>query len=333
VNVLNWLRNIARTGIKDSDEYQVRRGILLSNYISLILIGALTLLYIVRRTYFASMPGGISLLSYLLGIIAFITPILSNKAGFTTFSRIILCYAPVVFIWVVAIKVMWSLPQVVQASYDSVRILFLAVSFIPYLLLDSKKPFLLIMGILPNMLSLLFFDFTLSQFGLGREQHGVVGSEAVLIGSRTFVAYCIISLGCFIFRSIVTYNDELNKVILTELREKSEEIKAQNEELVQSQERLNEINLHLEELVTAKTASIQQQHEKLLHYAYANAHHVRGPVARLLGLIQLSRIKTDLEYPWFFEKVEKEVHDVDVILKGIAHELDEITRLNEEQKS
>ena len=307
---MGWFRNIARTGIKNSDEYQVRRGILISNYISLILMGALTVLFIVRRIYFADLPGGINLFSYITGMIVFAIPILANKAGFTSLSRILLCYAPVLVIWVVSIKVMMTLPAVVQASYDSIRILFLAVSFIPYLLLDSKKPVLLILGIMPTLLSLLFFDATLSLFGLGREQQGVEGAETVLIGSRTFVAYCIISLSCYIFRSIITYNDELNKVILSELRLKTQ--------------RLNEINLHLEELVLKKTESIRQQNEQLLKYAYTNAHHVRGPVARLLGLIQLSKLKTDLGYPWLFEKVEQETHAVDTIIRNIAKDLDEI---------
>jgi PAS domain S-box-containing protein len=64
--------------------------------------------------------------------------------------------------------------------------------------------------------------------------------------------------------------------------------------------------------------------ERLLRYAFSNAHQVRGPVARLLGLIQLFKLETDLSYPWFFEKVENEVHSVDAILNTIAQEFDEL---------
>jgi hypothetical protein len=45
---------------------------------------------------------------------------------------------------------------------------------------------------------------------------------------------------------------------------------------------------------------------------------VRGPVARVLGLIQVSKMKTDLDFPWFFEKVEDEAKAIDAILKRIA---------------
>jgi len=216
------------------------------------------------------------------------------------------------------------MPRVEQAAYDSMRIYLLAVSSIPYLLLNEKKPVLLLLGILPTLMSVVLFDWALSQFGISINQKGDVTEESTLVGLRTFIAYCIMSVSSFIFQAIITYNDKLNKHILSELKLKSDEIKLQNEKLIQSQERLNQINQHLEELVLKKTASIKAQNEKILHYAYSNAHHVRGPVARLLGLIELSKMETDLNYPWFFEKVEYTAKEVDSIIKGISKELNEI---------
>jgi hypothetical protein len=281
-------------------------------------------MFIVRRFIFGHIPGGLNIYSFSIGFGAFISPIMFNRAGMTTLSRLILCYTPVGLIWYVGISTVLYRPVIEQAAYDSLRIFLLAFSFIPYLLLDSKKPYLLILGILPTLISLLFFDSIFSLFGLGIQQRGVPGDESLIIGARTFIAYGLISICCYIFHSIITYNDELNRRILEELKNKSEEIKAQNEELVQSQGRVNEINLHLEDLVLKKTKNIRQQHERLLKYAFANAHHVRGPVARLLGLIQLTKMKTDLDYPWFFEKVEHEANQVDEITRGIAKELDAI---------
>ena len=239
-----------------------------------------------------------------VGLVSFTIPILLNRAHFTTLSRILLCYATVCFICYTYVSLMRGLKVIEQANYDSLRIYLLALSFMPYLLLDSKKPFLLIVGILPTLVSLMFFDWALSQVGVGINQRGVPTDESALVGMRTIVAYCVMSISCFIFQSIITHNDSLNKRILSELKIKSEQIETQNEELVQSQRRLNEVNQHLEDLVIKKTEDIKSQNEKILKYAYANAHHVRGPVARLLGLIQLSKLETELDYRWFFEKVE-----------------------------
>ncbi|HMG91909.1 MAG TPA: hypothetical protein VK589_17755 [Chryseolinea sp.] len=219
-----------------------------------------------------------------------------------------------------------------QANYDSLRIYLLALSFIPYLLLDSKKPFLLIAGILPTLVLLVFFDWALSQVGVGINQRGIPTDESALVGMRAIVAYGIMSISCFIFQSIMSHDDSLIKRMLSELKLKSEQIETQNEELVQSQGRLNEINQYLEDLVIKKTEDIKSQNEKILKYAYSNAHHVRGPVARLLGLIQLSKLETDLDYRWFFEKVEISAKEIDEIITGISKELNEMDSTNSNQE-
>lgn len=321
---MNWFRDLTRSGLHDGDAYQKKRSILFANYISLVLSGCILLLFFIRRFIFGQYPGGLNLTQLAIAIVMFLVPILLNRSGQTTLSRLVLCYSPVAVIWLVYISVMKDMEIIEQAGYDSQRIHLLAVSFIPYLLLDIKKPLVLAIGILPTIVSLLFFDSILSLFELGINQRGVPGIESILIGPRTFIAYCIISGGCLMFQSIISYNDELNRKILSELKLKSEKIKSQNEQLMENQNTLNEINLHLEELVLKKTESIKQQNERLLKYAHSNAHDVRGPIARLLGLVQLSRLKTDLDYPWFFEKMENESNKLDEIVKKIASELDQI---------
>src|SRR5678815_2262794 len=96
---MTWFRNIVLSGLSDADEYQKYRGILLSNYISLSLCGVLFLLFFVRRFVFGHVPGGVNLYFLILGLTAFGTPVLLNRAGLTTVSRLMLCYLPVCFLW------------------------------------------------------------------------------------------------------------------------------------------------------------------------------------------------------------------------------------------
>jgi hypothetical protein len=67
-----------------------------------------------------------------------------------------------------------------------------------------------------------------------------------------------------------------------QLNQKAGEIAVQNEELVKAHDNLNQMNTDLEQIVNDRTARIRQQNEILLRYAYTNAHHLRGPVERLL---------------------------------------------------
>lgn len=64
--------------------------------------------------------------------------------------------------------------------------------------------------------------------------------------------------------------------------------------------------------------------EKLIKYAHLTAHEVRGPLARLLGLIEVSKLTDNVDYPWFFDKVIHEAHAIDKILNVINQELNDI---------
>jgi signal transduction histidine kinase len=132
--------------------------------------------------------------------------------------------------------------------------------------------------------------------------------------------------------SVIAYSSKLLKIrydeVFTmladknrELADKASEIEAQNEELQQSQENLFELNNHLEQMVEERTNKVKEQNERLIRYAYTNAHHLRGPVARLLGLVQLSKMDTDLNYEFLFSRVQEQTLELDEVVKGINREL------------
>lgn len=320
---MKMLRKIVRTGLADGQEYHEKRAILLSNYISLTLSGALFTLFIIRRIVFGDVPGGVTTVHLVTGIIVFTSPVFLNGIGKTTLARLILCYVPILYLWWVYISLMKEMPLVESVEYDSCRIFLLALGFIPYLMFDRTRKGLLWSGIVPTLISLLFFDVILSGFGVGVHDKGQPTATYWLMMPRTVVAYGIISVSCFIFQAIIAYNDELTAKIQLQLRLKTEEVNQRNRELMESQERLNDMNARLEEMVQEKTQRLLRQNERIIKYAYTNAHHVRGPVARMLGLIQLSRMENSFDYPWLFGKLEEQAIEVDVIIKDLGRELEE----------
>jgi signal transduction histidine kinase len=66
------------------------------------------------------------------------------------------------------------------------------------------------------------------------------------------------------------------------------------------------------------------QNEHLFKCAYMNSHEVRGPLARILGLIELSRLETDIDYRTFFEKMKQEANDIDKIVRMISDDLNKV---------
>jgi PAS domain S-box-containing protein len=69
---------------------------------------------------------------------------------------------------------------------------------------------------------------------------------------------------------------------------------------------------------------LRKRNEKLMSFAFSNAHHIRGPVARMLGLVRLVRIDNEIDPEWYVQTICKEVHELDKITKTIARELDDI---------
>lgn len=82
--------------------------------------------------------------------------------------------------------------------------------------------------------------------------------------------------------------------------------------------------------ITEKIATqieLHKRNQKLVNFAFSNAHHVRGPVARMLGLVELVKIDKETDRQWYVETISDEVKELDKITKSIARELDEIEEL------
>jgi light-regulated signal transduction histidine kinase (bacteriophytochrome) len=83
--------------------------------------------------------------------------------------------------------------------------------------------------------------------------------------------------------------------------------------------------------ITEKIAiqmELHKRNQKLMKFAFSNAHHVRGPVARMLGLVELVKIDTETDRQWYVQTISNEVQELDKITKSIARELDEIEELS-----
>ncbi len=104
---------------------------------------------------------------------------------------------------------------------------------------------------------------------------------------------------------------ETNKLI----KEKNEEIMAQSEELSEYSEEIRQINEHLEEQVRDRSKALRAKHERLFEYAKMNAHDVRGPLARILGLVQiLNTDHVNKETQNYLEKIKLSAEELDHII-------------------
>jgi len=107
-----------------------------------------------------------------------------------------------------------------------------------------------------------------------------------------------------------------------ELINKSDEIAVQNQELIKIQANLSALNADLEKVVNERTARIQAQNEILIKYSYTNAHHLRGPVARLLGLASIYQLDSQPNPDFFIQKMVEQANEIDSVISRINSELE-----------
>lgn len=126
-------------------------------------------------------------------------------------------------------------------------------------------------------------------------------SEAIVRAQRllnilALAGVLVLATGCFLFYRNAKAQRKMNAVLQEnqeEIMTQTEELTAQTEELKVINEKNEEINANLEAIVDERTRVIKDQNFRLLEYAYFNAHKVRGPLARILGLISI----IEFEFP------------------------------------
>lgn len=98
------------------------------------------------------------------------------------------------------------------------------------------------------------------------------------------------------------------------LRKKNTELKVQSEKIADLiSEKEDIIRMRTEELLSSKSV--------IVRYAFLNSHELRGPLARMMGIIHLASEKAITEKE-FIEKLKESADEVDRAVRKISDELD-----------
>jgi signal transduction histidine kinase len=88
---------------------------------------------------------------------------------------------------------------------------------------------------------------------------------------------------------VAWYFESLRKRAEDDLVNANAEIALQKDQLEEKNQLITSINLHLEDLVLAKTKDLEEKSEELDTFLYQSSHALRRPVARASGLVNLIR--------------------------------------------
>jgi len=122
---------------------------------------------------------------------------------------------------------------------------------------------------------------------------------------------------------------ELEQILLSkslnEVQRKNHQMTNLYEEVRAQKDSLEELNGQLEKLVTIRTEQIINKNQQLLDYAFYNSHKVRGPLARVMGLVYLLRLQPQIDEKSaeLVDRLANSTHELDDMIKQISRVLDE----------
>ncbi len=141
----------------------------------------------------------------------------------------------------------------------------------------------------------------------------------------SFTDYKLPPIILSIFFSLIIYR--FNKINLSyeeKLNSINKDLTFSNEELLTQSEQLSHLNRDLESLVQERSNLLQIKNKQIIEYANLNAHKVRGPLARILGLINISMyVNKEDELRNILELIDVSASELNDIIINISEILSE----------
>ncbi len=113
---------------------------------------------------------------------------------------------------------------------------------------------------------------------------GQLDKKNILTGTMLLLGAIVIHM-----KYVFAKTNEIIEKKNLELQSKQERLREQGEELKQIHDETFQINQNLEQMVLTRTEEVENRNQELSRYAFMNAHHLRAPLTRIIGLSRLIR--------------------------------------------
>lgn len=100
----------------------------------------------------------------------------------------------------------------------------------------------------------------------------------------------------------------------------------QKERIHNQNKAISKANAQLEALIQMSTKRIEEQNKGIIQYAYLNSHKARSPLARIMGLVNLTKfenLKILEKRKFYFNELETNAKELDAVLKEISQMLND----------
>lgn len=174
----------------------------------------------------------------------------------------------------------WSVNGGMAGSVPS----FLCV-YIAFIVTTSHGGFLWVTLLLFGSMMLVFFGF-FSVLGMDSFYEPLNTSTRQTSQDFLVIAVLILVFVLFLKRKFLFYREQV-ALRHQQLKQIAKTLEEQNQELATREEETRAINDNLGQLVHDRTREVENKNKALSEFAFINAHMLRGPLCRIIGLLQI----------------------------------------------
>jgi PAS domain S-box-containing protein len=260
--IKNLITNVIRFGSEQSSSHSDKRNIQLSNFLSLVLSVASCLMVLFRlisqhavEVWFYAPLFSEALL--------YLALILVTRAGLVTISRMVLCWAPPIFLVINFRILILHVPVPETSHFVGFRIFQIAFSIFPFLMFSVYEKWKFFTALSLPLLMILVYDRILNLFGVGYYQLGLHDTSYLYNNFRTLIGSFIIG-STFMFLKKIVENQELkNESLIAQLGQQNILIQNNSERELKKAAEQHEATLNR---ITSNVVSFDND----LRYVYIN---------------------------------------------------------------
>jgi PAS domain S-box-containing protein len=214
--------NLLNAGTSFTELPYEKRSIRLANSIAIGLVFILTLLSIVRGYFFSF--NSLIILVILGNAVLMLIPVLLNHHGYSSASRIALCWLfPILLlgdVWLVL-----KIEAIRETStYLGFRIFQVALAGLPLLVFSLKDRKRILLAFSVPFFAILFYDPLLAMLNMGYEQVGLSERSYHYNLVRTIVSVMVVCWSVYSLKKIIEQQDDQNAALIRQLNEKNKHI-------------------------------------------------------------------------------------------------------------
>jgi signal transduction histidine kinase len=307
------LTSIRHYGTSLGNPSWLNRNIIIANSISLMLCALNILLQVVNIIVH---PGD---KSFYVGIfnasIHLLIPFI-NRAGYVNFGRTLVTLTLTIGGLALTVTRKLSSPELIPMNtFFQSRTAITIFCVVPFTMINFRERALLVTNLLICLIVLLLFDPIHNALGVGFYQLGFTDPDFYFTNVVHVVIFLVLAGSTGFFKYEMDNYSRRNEQLIEALHARTEQIEEQKEELNSQGEMLKELLKEKDKDLSQVTQELINFNHELLQYSYTVSHNLRGPVARILGLLDL----------YFHHSDEKEKKNIIGLINESTRELDTIT--------